>query len=222
MGLLDFFSKMNLATGGTNPNDAIFSGLAALGLQVKQQGMTGAELEGVYNGRAAAMVVDSSAVMGAAGAAMAQAAGTEVAGALGLISTSFGRWRVRQNEYRARSWMRNAQISIRWAIVAAASASGALEIGRSAETGPSIGNGLFAAGDTALAGALQHPRLLEQLGAPTFDAILVDGASVTALWAPPMSEYQKVVSRPEAVAKVTGDVLAALSGVAYVICEGGR
>ncbi len=60
MGFLDFMSKMNMATGGKNPNDALFSGLAGLGLTVREQQGAVVDLGGTYAGREAAMHVDGS------------------------------------------------------------------------------------------------------------------------------------------------------------------
>ena len=221
MGFFDFMQKVNLAGSG-DPNQKIFAGLASLGLQVtRREGLAITELGGTFQGRQAGMLVDASALMGAAGMAYASAASTAIASAAGLISGRLADYRTRMLGHRARSAMQQAQVLLCWSIAGGSPAPGPLVIGRTAETGPAVGPGLHASGDPALVSRLSHPRLLSQIQSALFDQIEVRDAVVSASLARENVEYQKLMVPPERLAQVTNDVLQALSGVAYLICEEG-
>ncbi len=218
MGFFDFMQKVNLAGSG-DPNKQIFAGLNALGLQVTRQEATGVtELAGTYQGRQSGMFIDASSLMATAGKAYALQAGTAIAGAAGLISQSMQDYRTRMHTRRAAWGMQSAAVHIGFTIVGSGSATGPVEIGRSAAAGSPIGPGLFASGDPALVGKLSHPNLVPQLQSAFFEQIEVTGPNVHASWSGPNSEYQKIVLQ---LAQVAQSTLNALSGVAYLVCEGG-
>lgn len=211
MAWWNFFKKLNMAGGGKDPNKAMFEGLEGLGLQVGQQkGAAVTELEGNFRGREAAMVVDGSGVMRAGNRSMMSAAGTAVAGGLGIISQSHQDWRERNASFRGRQRMESAQMLLRWAVFSPTAAGTAVNIGRDASIGQAIGGGLYASG---AAEALSAPQIQAALGAAQFDEICFDGTACQAFWAPPMKDYQKVAAKPDVFTQTSANALTALSAV---------
>lgn len=211
MGLFDFFGKLNLAAD--DPNKAMFAGLQSLGLELQHTDGAVSELAGTYAGREAAMVVDGSAITGVAKHAYGRAAGTAIAGALGLISPRYQDWQNRWTYFRARTRMQGAQMKLSWAILAARPVKGAVNIGRDSDDGQKLGQGLYGSGHAGALGVIKQPALLATIGAARFDEIAIHDRTFEALWTPPMSEYQKVARSPQTFTETSRAALAALAAL---------
>lgn len=218
MGLTDFFSKINMATGGKNPMEQIYAGLAGLGLQVSQQQGAVTLLEGTYKGRKTRLKIDSSNVMGAGNAGMMATAASMLQQATGINLSVFGRNRTLNTDTRranfAKNMMQSAQMVFEWEMEGLSPASSSLDVGTTNNSGAAIGDGLFSNAQGAGLEAVNRPEVKAALKAGHFHEISAEGSSITAFWAPPMREYQVVVSSGDKFApavQATLDALTALS-----------
>lgn len=215
MGITDFFMKMNMATGGRDPNAALVDGLRSVGLSPVRQDGAVSEYGGWFGQRQAGMSVDGSALMHASSGAHAKAAGLGVASALGMVSSGYSDWASRNNDYRARSAMQNAQMVLRWWLSCQRPLAGNATIRRDPVQGfHPLAPGLYAYMDGALWGAVTQPHQVQALLAAPFHVIEASGHNLVATWTPPMSEYQGIAASPEAFARASHAALCALSGVA--------
>jgi hypothetical protein len=216
MGITDFFMKMNMATGGKNPGDALADGLRQLGLQpVSQQG----EYGGWFNQRQAGMAIDGSAITGAGNNAYAQAAGLGIASGLGLVSQGWTDYSTSMNDMRARSAMQSAQMQIRWWVTATRPAASNISIRRDAAPNHhQLAPGLFGYIPQNLWPAVVNPNVLQAVGNAPFHGIEISGYNFIAHWSPPMSEYQQIAASPEQFTRAAWSALNALSVLADVVC----
>ncbi len=220
MSFVDFFMKMNVATGGKDPNAAMFEGLRGLGLhQTIRHGTAVTETSGAFRGRAARLIVDGSEVMQAGNQAYAAAASLSAAGALGLVSPGWVSWKTQMNELRARSGMRSAQIHLLFALQAGPAAAPVV-FGRDPSSGHPIGPGLYCQTTAEAWPHLAQPYVVDALARAPFHRIGLSGAAIEAMWSPPMQEYQGMAASPAAFADGVGRTFHGLSALADILCAG--
>ena len=222
MGFVDFFSKMNMATGGKNPNDALFDAMRNLGLhQTQSHGTAVTETTGTFRGRHARVLIDGSAVMQAGNHAMMQAASLGAASALGVVSPGWASWKTQLNEHRARSGMRSAQMHLMFAVHGGQPVAPVL-FGRDPSAGHPIAPGLFCQTTQEAWPHLAQPYVLEAVSRASFDRIGLDGPWVQAMWSPEMQEYQQTAASPGAFGDCVGRGLTAVSALADILCGAAR
>ncbi len=220
MGIVDFFLKANLATGGKDPNAALFDAMRALGLhQTTQHGTAVTETSGAFRGRPARVFIDGSAVMQAGNRAMMQAASLSAASALGVVSPGWASWKTQLGELRARSGMQGAQMHLLFAVQGGQPAAPVV-FGRDPSAGPPIAPGLFCQTTQEAWPHLSQPYVLEALSRAPFHRIGLSGPWIEAMWSPEMREYQQHAASPAAFGDCVGRALAGVSAVAEILCGG--
>lgn len=204
MGFLDFMSKMNMATGGKNPTDALFAGLAGLGLTVREQKGAVVDLGGTYDGREAAMHVDGSNISRGGMQAMMGGAVSEMLGMGGAD------WMSRRVYYRSHNTLQHKSMILEWRLKTKGGLPDGFAVGRDKSLGQEIAKKVFATASPAI---LQEPAVKTALESACYDEITVKDGYIQAYWAPVMTEYQKIAAKPDlftATSKAVLDLLVKL------------
>lgn len=226
MGLMDKFanlsstmSKVNLATGGKDPSQAVYAGFENMGLKVvsEDRGKGFTKMVGDYKnkGRQTTVIIDASRMMQVAGAGLMNTL-LSVAGEATGLGTILGgsEWDVQWREFRIRDAMQNAAMMMIWTISLPAPAAGTVNVGKDRKVGESIGNGLFAQGDGAALEAVNKPEIKAVLEKAHFHEVSVKGDSIMAVWGPTMQDYGRVVKSADEAVTVSENVLDGLSALA--------
>ncbi len=226
MGLMDKFanlsstmSKVNLATGGKDPSQAVYAGFENMGLKVvsEDRGKGFTKMAGDYKnkGRATTVIIDASRMMQVGEAGLMNTL-LSVAGEATGLGTILGgsEWDDQWREFRIRDAMQNAAMMMIWTITLPAPVSGIVNIGKDKKIGESIGNGLFAKGEGAAWEAVNKTEIKAALEKAHFHEVSIKGDAIMAVWGPTMQDYGKVVKSADAAVTVSESVLDALSALA--------
>ncbi len=217
MGITDFFMKMNVATGGKDPNAALADALRALGLQpTRQEGAYG-EYGGYFRGRPAGLKIDGSAIMQAGNQAMAKGMGIQAAAAMGIVSGGFANWAAKTHDHRARSNMQSARIHLQSGICGTRPPAAPIALGRDPSAGHPLGPGIFCSTTQEAWPHVAQPYVVNALAAGCFDRIVLNGQWLESAWSPPMSEWQNIAAAPQTFGDCIGRSLAALSALADIL-----
>lgn len=191
-------SKLNMATGGKNPTDALFAGLAGLGLEVREQKGAVVDLGGSYKGREAAMHVDGSNISRGGNAAMMGGVVSEMLGAGGAD------WLSRRVYYRSHNTLQHKTMLLEWRIQGKGGLPEGISIGRDKDFGQEVAGKVYASASLPV---FQDPAARSLLENAKYEEITVKDGMIQAYWGPAMTEYQKIAANPDLFTATTRDVL---------------
>lgn len=217
VGITDLFMKMNVATGGKDPNAAMGDALRALGLQPTRQEGAYSEYGGHFRGRPAGLKIDGSAIVQAGNQAMAKGMGIQAAAAMGVVSGGFATWASKTHDHRARADMRNARMHLQFGIGGARPPAAPIAVGRDPSAGHPLAPGIFCSTTQEAWPHIAQPYVVHALAAGCFDRIVVNGQWLESAWSPAMSEWQHIAAAPQSFGDCIGRSLAALSALADIL-----